>query len=552
MTADPRPGEPRSVSEVHQLASGESPADCPGVAGVEQRVGRQASERADGEIRQPVPFNIADDDGGGGETAPRREQTLGLAGVEVVEQHRRDDVVERLFAERQLAGVGADDLDVRPAPARRAGQIGDDGIGVHGDDMHPYGGGAGAHGERARDVPASTADVKDTNRCAPPRLEHPAEWRQDAAGAAEAAIGDTEVRQGPNSSTAGASERVRLVSRLKADHGPTSMWPGYRPHLTRPVQIIISARAGRGAGGDIGARLAHALRCRGHSVHVHRVDDLRRARAQLVGHARSLTCLIGIGGDHTLSELGRVACEACVPLLPVPAGFGNIFAAELGWRATVPAVIETLECGRVELVDAGLFGNSLFLANQGFGFLELTKLAVETSGHQPRQRWRRYGSYVQAALRSILHAPLPRLAVDVDGHRVADRAPLAIVANVPTYRTFMPLVMDASPFDALLDVVVAPAMSKTTLVAWLLRVLVRAPGGAVRRRATRVGITDGTTKHDVVVVPSSVPVLLPPSRRAHRTGPKGILASTVGRRQYDQSPDGSSTSHHPKRRAGRP
>jgi diacylglycerol kinase (ATP) len=246
------------------------------------------------------------------------------------------------------------------------------------------------------------------------------------------------------------------------------------------------------------------------------VDDFQHTRAHLARDARNLACLIVVGGDHTLSELARVANEARVPLLPVPAGFGNIFAGAFGLRPTVAAVTETLERGRTRLVDVGLCGDDLFLSNLGFGFLERVKLAVETSGTLPRRRGLRYRSYLQAAARSIAGVPLPTLSVAVDGQPVAHRAPFAVVANVPTYRTFMPLIPDASPFDGLLDVFVAPEMSKTGLIAWLLGMLVRAPGcqrNVVRRRASQVTITEGARRADLVVVPSAVPVLLPDARR---------------------------------------
>jgi diacylglycerol kinase family enzyme len=89
---------------------------------------------------------------------------------------------------------------------------------------------------------------------------------------------------------------------------------------------------------------------------------------------------------------------------------------------------------------------------------------------------------------------------------------MAIVANVPTYRTFLPIVTDATPFDGLLDVAVSPARSKSGLVAWLLGTLVRAPGArrnALARRASRVTISDGAMTTELRVVPRSVAVLLP-------------------------------------------
>ena len=241
---------------------------------------------------------------------------------------------------------------------------------------------------------------------------------------------------------------------------------------------------------------------------------------------RNVRCLITVGGDHTISEMAAVAMELQVPLLPVPAGFGNMFARSLGYRATVPSVLELLERGAVHRIDAGCVERSVFLANQAFGFTEDVKTAVETAA-VPQQRVRRYLQYWRAAARSIIGTPLPALDVDVDGTRVADGAVMAVVANVPTYHGFLPLTPAASPFDGLLDVFVVPAMPKPRLTALLLAFLVRAPGRwrDVRcRRATRVRVTAaGREQHDLCVLPGAVPVLLLPSIRS--VSPRLRLAS---------------------------
>jgi diacylglycerol kinase (ATP) len=512
LTTDPHLGEPGSRAKLRQLDRREPAADGAPVPLVEQRTGRDLPEDANSEIGHPVPFDIGGDHSGGGETSPLVQQPLRFPEGEVVEQHRGDDVVERFAGERRLPSIRADDVDLGPVTTGRGGVADNDRIVVDGHDAHPHAVGASPGHQNAGDVAAPAAEVQHADGGGLSRLEQRAERTEHATCAAEVAVGDPEVVERLDRPAAGASERVRPLSGFQTDHPSSSPWRGHRPGFTRPLHIVISDRSGRGAAAAIGARLADALRSNAYPVQVRRFDDFPRTRAHLVRDARNLACLIGVGGDHTLSELARVAHEARVPLLPVPAGFGNIFAGAFGLRPTVAAVTETLERGCVKLVDVGLCGDDLFLANLGFGFLEQVKLAVETSATIPRRRGHRYRSYLQAAVRSIARAPLPTLQVDVDGRRIADRTPFAIVANVPTYRTFMPLIPDASPFDGLLDVFVAPEMSKSGLVAWLLGLLVRAPlcrRAAVRRRAAQVSIRDGDRTNDLVVVPRAVPVLLP-------------------------------------------
>jgi diacylglycerol kinase family enzyme len=59
---------------------------------------------------------------------------------------------------------------------------------------------------------------------------------------------------------------------------------------------------------------------------------------------RRLDCLISIGGDDTLNEVAAAA-DLEVPLLPVPAGFGNVLARHLGHRATIASIVDLLEEG---------------------------------------------------------------------------------------------------------------------------------------------------------------------------------------------------------------
>jgi diacylglycerol kinase (ATP) len=159
----------------------------------------------------------------------------------------------------------------------------------------------------------------------------------------------------------------------------------------------------------------------------------------------------------------------------------------------------------------------MFLANQTFGFIRMVQLAVERAPAPAGQRLRRYLDYWRAAARTIAAIPLPALRVEADGVRLADGAAMVVVANVPTFRGFLTMTPDASPFDGLLDVFVVPAMSKPRLVALLLAFLVHAPGRwrPVRcRRAAHVRVMAPGAERVLSVLPAAVPVLLPRRERS--------------------------------------
>jgi diacylglycerol kinase (ATP) len=296
------------------------------------------------------------------------------------------------------------------------------------------------------------------------------------------------------------------------------------------VRLVVNPRCGDGRASGLGQRLAAHLRTNRYDVQVLETDDLLWARHEIVRTGSGLGCLIGVGGDHTLNEMAAAAAELQVPLLPVPAGFGNILARNLGYEATMASVLDLLETGDVRWIDAGRVGCALFLANQTFGFIRIVQLAVETTRAPSGQRLRRYLEYWRAAARTIARVPLPALWVEIDGRRLADAASMVMVANVPTFRGFLTMTPEASPFDGLLDVVVVPAMPKPRLLALLFAFLVHAPGRwrAVRcRRAAHVRVGALGVERELSVMPAAVPMLLP---RRERRAPRAAPADRVGMR----------------------
>jgi len=63
--------------------------------------------------------------------------------------------------------------------------------------------------------------------------------------------------------------------------------------------------------------------------------------------------LICIGGDATLSAAAHAAIRTDVPFVPVPNGFGNLFARVFGFPDRAEGVVALLETGQVRRVDVG-------------------------------------------------------------------------------------------------------------------------------------------------------------------------------------------------------
>jgi hypothetical protein len=103
--------------------------------------------------------------------------------------------------------------------------------------------------------------------------------------------------------------------------------------------------------------------------------------------------------------------------------------------------------------------------------------------------------------------------VEVDDTPVIDDAVLVTVANVETYRGFLPLTPTVVPIDAFLDVAVVRRVSKVVLMARLLRLLLRLPGrrrGLMLYRGWRVVVTTPRGREELAVRRRVLPLLVPP------------------------------------------
>jgi diacylglycerol kinase (ATP) len=284
--------------------------------------------------------------------------------------------------------------------------------------------------------------------------------------------------------------------------------------VVRPIQIVVTPGSGNGGALRMARRLERALRTHGYASE----KLIFREFAKLAEWARTCEArfshLICVGGDATLSAAALASVRLSVPFIPVPNGFGNIFAQVFGHRDSVSTVIELLRSGEVRNVDVGAVGEQeIFLSHRSYGFLERIQQTAERV-ERPRSRWRRHLVYYQMARRALLARRRPSITVDVDGVRVADGAVVVTVANVETYRGFLSLTPAASPIDGLFDVFVIPRMGRLRLAARLLKLLLRVPGrwkGVLLCRGQRVSVRVNGKRHEELrTLRHALPLLVPP------------------------------------------
>jgi len=262
------------------------------------------------------------------------------------------------------------------------------------------------------------------------------------------------------------------------------------------VQIVVTPGSGEGRATATARRLAVRLRRRGHRVEVRAFADLAALMDWAAHGPPDATHIICIGGDATLSAAAGAAIRDRVPFVPVPNGFGNVFAQVFGYPAHAGEVIRLLDEGEVRAVDVGVVqkeqGEEIFLSHRSYGFLEQIQQVAERGRRQPRRRLLRYLHYYGVAHRFLFRTRLASFQVELDGTLVADDAVLVTVANVETYRGFLTLTPTASPIDGLFDVFIVPRVGKLGLLFRLLRVMFGLPGrwsGVAIYRGRRVRVT---------------------------------------------------------------
>jgi diacylglycerol kinase (ATP) len=281
----------------------------------------------------------------------------------------------------------------------------------------------------------------------------------------------------------------------------------------RSVGIVVTPGSGAGRARGVARRLARLLHRRGVTVTLQAFDDLPSLVQWAKTSGPEFEAICCVGGDATQSAAALLARRHRIPFVPIPNGFGNLFARVFGHPASPRQAARLLDEGEVRLVDVGVAGDELFLSHKSYGFLDQVQEAVEEGRRQPRDRMRRLLAYYGTAVRAVWNTPLAPIGVEVDGALAVDQAVLVTVANVETYRDFLSLTPAASPIDGRFDVFVIPRTSKWGLAWRLLRLRLRLPGrwkGVSVYRGREVVVVSEAGRETLRVVRRALPLLLPP------------------------------------------
>jgi diacylglycerol kinase (ATP) len=231
------------------------------------------------------------------------------------------------------------------------------------------------------------------------------------------------------------------------------------------------------AEGGCATRLIRAAALFHPDVSSRHLEAFRLPRIEIVNAERlddetTLSAALVFGGDGTIHRHLRPLIERKIPLLPVPVGSGNDFAAALGirslhdadsgWRSFCSGACNVRE------IDVGLI-RALSMQQDSAPetqnskletyFCNIAGLGLDSEANRlanAMPRWlRSHGGYILGALRAILSFRPVLVSISANNEaepRISEAAMLVAAANTTSYGGGMRIAPQAQLIDGLLDV----------------------------------------------------------------------------------------------------
>ncbi|WP_189078388.1 diacylglycerol/lipid kinase family protein [Mangrovihabitans endophyticus] len=197
------------------------------------------------------------------------------------------------------------------------------------------------------------------------------------------------------------------------------------------------------------------------------------------------------GGDGTVMACVTALAGSDVAMAVLPAGTGNLLAANLGLATDAATGVQVaLEGGR-KRIDVGMVDDRCFAVMAGMGF-DAQMLEGTSEAAKKRIGWL---AYLGGAIKYLRDRPMRvRIVVD-DGPPMPRRPRTVIVGNVGRLQGGVRLLQDAEPDDGKLDVAV---LSPNSLGHWARL------GWAVIRRRKRVPLMETFSAERVEIISNRV------------------------------------------------
>ncbi|WP_373049618.1 diacylglycerol/lipid kinase family protein [Vulgatibacter sp.] len=248
--------------------------------------------------------------------------------------------------------------------------------------------------------------------------------------------------------------------------------------------LVLNPVAGGGASTEAVLEVVRQLREQGHPIDVEATSEVGQARRIAASRAADYDRVAACGGDGTISEVaaGLLDSGAGKPLVVVPAGTANDFAAAIGAGALPEEALRLAFEGRLAPLDVGFAGETPFVNAASAG------VAAEISEGASAELKAAIGplAYLASGLSRL--GSLHGFEGAIEGAEGRYEGPVLFfaVANGQTVGGGTRVAPEALVDDGLLDLVILPALPASSLIGALraLRAGTQHPG-LVRMRGER-------------------------------------------------------------------
>jgi diacylglycerol kinase family enzyme len=214
-----------------------------------------------------------------------------------------------------------------------------------------------------------------------------------------------------------------------------------RPTLDQLAQlrrrfVLVRNLAAGVARQSLVERVVAALRRRGASVETALTMSQGEVAGVLAAHTDA-DAVIAAGGDGTVRGIANALAGRTTPVGVVPAGTGNVLAAEIGLPRTAEGLADVLLSGPTIDVEGGLANGEPFFLMAGAGFDG--EVVRRLSG--PLKQRLGKAAYVPATLATLVRRqPLLSVAVDGQTHQVG----WVVIARARSYAGAFTMARQAS------------------------------------------------------------------------------------------------------------
>ncbi len=228
------------------------------------------------------------------------------------------------------------------------------------------------------------------------------------------------------------------------------------------VKIIVNPVSGRGKALRLAEAVAAALKTLGCNVDLQQTQkggDAKRLASESTGFA----AVAATGGDGTVNEvLNGLPLESGPALAMIPSGTANVLAKELKLSRDPDRLARMLGEGKATTWDLGVdrVGGRRFLLFASAGYDAHVVHIFHAARNGPIQMWQ----YLWWGIKSILAYDVPKIAVELDGEKIADDAAWVLISQVSNYGGPLVFTPGAKPGRGTFEVMVQRGRGRWNVV----------------------------------------------------------------------------------------